>query len=98
MSLYACDLYRGGELIDDNCVCGYDESMSTFFFKSGKEDEDGMPRIQLGREYFEYKTFSDLLMALHDRLKIRVWENDFLSLKKEISSTDFEKANQFLIS
>jgi hypothetical protein len=85
MSLYACDLYKDRKLIDDNCVCGYDEPMGAFFFRSGEEDENSVPRIWLGREFFEYKTFSDLLMAFHDRLKMRVWKNDILDLKKRIS-------------
>lgn len=42
---YACEFYKSGNMIDDNCIIGFDEPMRTFFFQSGEEDEGGTPLI-----------------------------------------------------
>ena len=98
MSLYACNLFQRGKLLDDNCVFGYDEPMQTFFFRSGKENKDGAPIIWLGKDFYEYKLFTELLLKLqkHD-FALQIYENELHQLKQEIASPDLEKAMKLLM-
>lgn len=68
MSRYACNLYKkffwSKQLIDDNCIIGYDEAMQTYFFQSGQENKYDEPLIWLGTEFQQYKNLSEIEKAL----------------------------------
>ena len=74
MGRYACCLFKKESffkkkiLIDDNCIIGYDESVRTYFFQSGEEDEVGEPLLWLGYEYRQFRSISQLESTLkkHD--------------------------------
>lgn len=50
--------------IDTNCIIGYDEPMSTYFFQSGEEDDDGRPIIWLGTRFYEFASLKSLFDAM----------------------------------
>lgn len=86
MSRVACNLYKESstgknELIDDNCVIGYDESMETFFFQSGIENSDGDPLIWLGVNFQEYTSIAQIEDELkHHKLILEIDPNDVKAL------------------
>lgn len=71
---YWANVRIAGE-IDTNCIIGLDEPMDTYFFQSGKEDDDGYPVVWLGTRFSEYTTLESLFAAMNERgLTVVDWE------------------------
>lgn len=105
MSKYACSLYQGNVLIDDNCIIGYDEMMKTYFFQSGEENEIGEPVLWLGVKHKEFLTINELTLKLKKHgYNIKLDEecadfeisNENQSLPKNKSGSVFKKLFPFL--
>ncbi len=83
MSTHACELYEGDELLDDNCIVGFDEPMETFFFYSGKENELGVPLILVGQEHREFRDIASLMILFEEvGLRLQVLPEDMAELEK----------------
>ncbi|MDF2691416.1 MAG: hypothetical protein K0S29_1271 [Gammaproteobacteria bacterium] len=98
MSRYACHLFKDGKMIDDNCIFGYDDPAETFFFHSGEEDEIGRPRIWIGLEYRQFRTFTAMLELFKAYgYELQVWESEWPMIRQEITQTDYEQAKELLV-
>ena len=55
---------------DSDCAVGFDGTLETFFFQSGKEDAEGRPLVWVGWKRRQFLRVIDLEKALETETKV----------------------------